>query len=663
LEDRLTPNTYTVTNLNDGGPGSLRDAINQANMNPGPDLVSFAGGLKGTIYVNDSDIAITDPLTIQGVTDGHQHPSIHVSSVFSFVTFSSPRIFDVQSTTVSISGLQFDNGGGDGGGGIRSFASSVNVSDSVFNHTGTLGNGGAIASSGGGSLSVNHSLFSQCIAQGNDAPFSVGGAIWNGGGSTLVVNDSQFVACEAFDAHVIAEGGAIGNGLGYDTRPEVAAGSVTITNCLFAGNEALGSGLFSDNFSVNAEGGALYNGMGGSMTVSNCDFGGNQAQAGTGRPVNGNVANAFGGAIMNNEFFTPGSTATLSVDHCLFSRNEASGSDSDNAVGGPGAPGGIALGGAIDEEFATMTITNTTFRGNLAVGGAGGNGDVGFNGGDGGQGNGGGVRAARNSTLNISDSGFFDFNDAQAGFGGNGGAGANGGRGGDAFGGDIDVTHNSTATVLRCTLQSGQVGGGIGGIGGDHGTGGDGGRAMGGGINANNDSTLTVTNSFIAGCEAFGGFGGGGTDSDMTGGGNGGNAGDALGGGIALVANVNGGIAKVTGTTIAGCSANGGLGGGYVGSTPVAGVGGNGGNGLGGGIYSGPLESLQVLGGSLISNNQANGGAGGIGNLGNGATGLGLGGGLFIDPMSNVVIQSNVLIKNNHATTAGDDIYGMFIVI
>ena len=34
--------TYTVTNPNDSGPGSLRDAIAQANTNPGPDAVAFA---------------------------------------------------------------------------------------------------------------------------------------------------------------------------------------------------------------------------------------------------------------------------------------------------------------------------------------------------------------------------------------------------------------------------------------------------------------------------------------------------------------------------------------------------------------------------------------------------------------------------------------------
>jgi len=38
LEDRLVPAAYHVTSLlDDGSAGTLRDAITQANANPGPD--------------------------------------------------------------------------------------------------------------------------------------------------------------------------------------------------------------------------------------------------------------------------------------------------------------------------------------------------------------------------------------------------------------------------------------------------------------------------------------------------------------------------------------------------------------------------------------------------------------------------------------------------
>src|SRR3954447_17937493 len=41
--------TFTVTNLNDSGPGSLRQAISDANNAAGPDVVTFRAGLTGTI--------------------------------------------------------------------------------------------------------------------------------------------------------------------------------------------------------------------------------------------------------------------------------------------------------------------------------------------------------------------------------------------------------------------------------------------------------------------------------------------------------------------------------------------------------------------------------------------------------------------------------------
>src|SRR5262249_55937217 len=45
LEDRTLPSTFLVTNTNDSGAGSLRQAILDANATPnvgGPDLISFA---------------------------------------------------------------------------------------------------------------------------------------------------------------------------------------------------------------------------------------------------------------------------------------------------------------------------------------------------------------------------------------------------------------------------------------------------------------------------------------------------------------------------------------------------------------------------------------------------------------------------------------------
>src|SRR5215510_14907634 len=60
------PNVFTVTNLSDSDPGSLRDAINQANMTPGADNINFQDELTGTITLTTGELLITDDLTITG---------------------------------------------------------------------------------------------------------------------------------------------------------------------------------------------------------------------------------------------------------------------------------------------------------------------------------------------------------------------------------------------------------------------------------------------------------------------------------------------------------------------------------------------------------------------------------------------------------------------
>src|SRR3990170_3506412 len=62
--------TFTVTNTNDSGAGSLRQAIADANdetTNPGNDVIDFAPGVEGTIELTSqlpslfSDMEITGP--------------------------------------------------------------------------------------------------------------------------------------------------------------------------------------------------------------------------------------------------------------------------------------------------------------------------------------------------------------------------------------------------------------------------------------------------------------------------------------------------------------------------------------------------------------------------------------------------------------------------
>ena len=79
LEQRIAPATFTVTNVNDIGAGSLREAITNANNTAGPDVIDFnilgaTGGLK-TIALRSALPRIFDSVLIDGYTQPGASPN------------------------------------------------------------------------------------------------------------------------------------------------------------------------------------------------------------------------------------------------------------------------------------------------------------------------------------------------------------------------------------------------------------------------------------------------------------------------------------------------------------------------------------------------------------------------------------------------------------
>ena len=212
------------------------------------------------------------------------------------------------------------------------------------------GNGGAIANSPRGAITITKSNFSS-----NSADLSAG-AILNRG--TIEIIDSQFT-----DNSCYGSGGAIDSGEGTLT---------TVTSSVFSGNSAfLGGAVFSwgkltiddsrysDNRAV--RGGAIQPGDGSILTIRYSEFSGNAASDSggaifgcvyctppmtvTGSDFSGNSANMLGGAIFGY--------GTLSVDSSQFSENSAGDS-----------------GGAIRND-GTLTLSFSVFRGNSATYGGG----------------------------------------------------------------------------------------------------------------------------------------------------------------------------------------------------------------------------------------------------------------------------------------------------
>src|SRR5215510_12805106 len=111
LEDRTVPSTFTVFNLADSGTGSLRQAVLDANANPGADLIRFAPEARdGTIQLTSGQLSITDDLQI----DGPGADRLAVSGK------DASRVFQISSgVAVSIDGLTVTHGRAVGqGGGI-----------------------------------------------------------------------------------------------------------------------------------------------------------------------------------------------------------------------------------------------------------------------------------------------------------------------------------------------------------------------------------------------------------------------------------------------------------------------------------------------------------------------------------------------------------------
>ena len=201
--------TYTVTNTNDSGAGSLRQAVLDANANAGVDTVNFAPALSGqTIVLTSGVIAISEGVSING------------SGLTVPVTISgnnNSQIFTITAVGVSLNNLRIIEGrnvGGNGGAIFLSGAANVVINNSVIADNFATYDGGAIFLSEASTMVINNSVIAD-----NVADLYRGGAIRTEG--TLNVLGTTFINNESG-----GDGGAIEND----------SGDVTITNSTFTRN-------------------------------------------------------------------------------------------------------------------------------------------------------------------------------------------------------------------------------------------------------------------------------------------------------------------------------------------------------------------------------------------------------------------------------------------
>ena len=241
--------TITVTNTNDSGPGSLRQALADANDG---DTITFA--VTGTIQLSSGELLIDNSITISGPGAD----SLAVSGDFQF----QARILHVMpGLTVTISGLTISYGNAhfDIGGGILNDHAILTILNSTFSGNYAYYAGGGIyndASNGGNAtVSLINSTIDSNAAAYSDPPFSggEGGGIYNAGGTLMITNsivsNNDAGADEPFPAGF---GGGISN-----------YGTVTITNSTINSNLCY------------LAGGGIYNG--GTLTITGSTVSGNGA--------------------------------------------------------------------------------------------------------------------------------------------------------------------------------------------------------------------------------------------------------------------------------------------------------------------------------------------------------------------------------------------------
>ena len=338
------PSTYTVTNLNDSGTGSLRAAITSANGSSG-NTINFAA-LIGTITLASSLTAITQPMTITGPSAYPNQVSINAGGytalscgVTGLVTISNLCVTGstisgqtcnfASSSNLVLSGMSFisNNPTSAVSALIYNSGATITLSNCLF-----WSNSGQSLFYGSGSLTVNNCSFIantmaagtgaifwgptttcyECLFQGNTGQISS----YTSGGQNVSYTSCAMIGNtvppSAIGQFISSSGGTAtllnctvtGNAITGSVNPSFAQGStVTVTNCTITNNTS-NYGLFSSSATIKNS--IVYgNSLTGSpSTVTYSCFQG--GYAGTGNiSTNPNLGSPFGDIAVGSPYYVP----------------------------------------------------------------------------------------------------------------------------------------------------------------------------------------------------------------------------------------------------------------------------------------------------------------------------------------------------------------------
>jgi hypothetical protein len=319
---------FTVSNNNNAGTGSLRQAITDANT-AGGGTINFDAGVTGLITIITALPDLTSAITINGPGSGLL--AVQRSYDAGIPEFT---IFRITGSNVTINGLTLKNGLGLYGGIYRGSTGTLTLNDCAISSSGGYQAGG-IYNDVGGSV-----ILTGCLLVHNHTRQGAGsGGIYNFG--TLSVTNSRIS-----NNYSYISGGGGGNGGGI-----INTGTAMITNSLIDNNTSAGGGAISNNSILTLTNSSIVNniaiGSGGAITTS--------GNASITTLINSTLANnsaKIGGAILLG--------GILNLTNTTIAYN--------TAIEG----GAIYTQGGLGVGSGTVNMTASTIAGNTATNGAGG---------------------------------------------------------------------------------------------------------------------------------------------------------------------------------------------------------------------------------------------------------------------------------------------------